>query len=274
MMTNRCEICLEETCRGSRQECNCSACDKVNECYRFLHATIRITNKCTQSCAHCAFKSSPDSAIMMDLRMAEKIAVFLKANNVGSINVMGGEFFCNPNWFEILSLFFDAGCYIRLVTNADWYNSLAVKSKLCLLRNKKFRIAVSNDKFHTNAWVAEAEAFLKENGFEYTVEGTGADYKDSIVPVGRAEGEVNWYSLFSCYCHDPSHMYSFMIDEQGIIYKCSFGVLSYANISDYLDGGFAGVFKEFNKKFYDKFIPSCASCIRFFDKDGMGALRE
>ncbi len=273
-MANRCEICLEETCRGSRQECNCSVCNKVKDCYRFLHATIRITNKCTQSCAHCAFQSSPASTVMMDLQMAEKVAVFLKSNNVGSINVMGGEFFCNPDWFEILNKFADAGCYIRLVTNADWYKSEEVRSKLCLLNNNKFRVAISNDMFHTNAGVAGAEAFLKENGFEYTVEGAGADYMNSIVPVGRAEGEVNLYGMFACYCHNPSHMYSFLIDEQGKIYKCSFGVLSYANIGDYLAGGFAGVFKEFNKKFYDKFIPSCAACIRFFDDDGRGVLRK
>lgn len=273
-MINRCEICLEEICKGSGQKCNCSVCDKVNDCYRFLHATIRITNKCTQSCDHCAFKSSPSSNIMMDLQMAGNIAVFLKSNNIHSINVMGGEFFCNPDWFEILSCFSGTGCYMRLVTNADWYTSDEVKSKLCLLKSEKFRIAVSNDRFHTNTGVGEAEIFLKENGFEYTIENTGTDYKNSIVPVGRAEYEVNWYSMMACYCHDPSHKYSFLIDECGIIYKCAFGVLRYANIIDYLDGGFAHVFKEFNMKFYDKFISSCTSCIRSFDKDGMGVSRK
>lgn len=38
--------------------------------------------------------------------------------------------------------------------------------------------------------------------------------------------------------------------------------LEYANVSDYLNGGFSVKFKEFNKKFYDIFIMSCASCIR------------
>lgn len=274
VVMNRCDICLEETCGGSRQGCNCSACANVKECYRFLHPTIRITNKCTQNCAHCAFASSPDSNVMMGLPMAERIAVFLKSNEIVSLNVMGGEFFCNPDWFEILNCFFGAGCSIRFVTNSDWYNSDTVKSKLLKLKDKNFFVAVSNDMFHANAGVAGAEAFLSDNSFNYSIESTDSDYASSIVPVGRSEGDMNWYSMFSCYCHNPMHKYSFLIDEEGLIYKCSFGVLGYADIGDYLDGGFANVFKEFNKKFYDTFISSCASCIRVCDKDGIGVKRK
>ena len=41
---NRCNICLEETCNGLHN-CQCEKCSKVNECYRYLHATIRITKR-------------------------------------------------------------------------------------------------------------------------------------------------------------------------------------------------------------------------------------
>ena len=56
-------------------------------------------------------------------------------------------------------------------------------------------------------------------------------------------------------------MYSFLIDEDGNIYKCGFGVLKYANVSTYIEGGFKARFKDFNKRFYGVFISSCSSCI-------------
>ena len=62
-MNKPCEICLEEICKGSKS-CNCLKCKLANDCYRFLHVTIRITNKCTQCCDHCCFSSSPSSDIM------------------------------------------------------------------------------------------------------------------------------------------------------------------------------------------------------------------
>ena len=39
-------------------------------------------------------------------------------------------------------------------------------------------------------------------------------------------------------------------------------MIKYANINEYLEGGFDKRFKEFNKRFYSIFIPSCSSCIR------------
>ena len=39
---------------------------------------------------------------MMTVETAEIIAKFLKANGILSLNVMGGEFFCNPDWYPII----------------------------------------------------------------------------------------------------------------------------------------------------------------------------
>ena len=54
---NRCDICLDEKCGKTEENrtCNCKNCSNINECYKFLHATIRITTKCTQECSHCCF---------------------------------------------------------------------------------------------------------------------------------------------------------------------------------------------------------------------------
>ena len=202
---NRCNICLEETCNGLHN-CQCEKCSKVNECYRYLHATIRITNKCTQECEHCCFECSPRAKKMMTIEKAKEI------NPEGS--------------------------------------------------NREMDISISNDRWHTNKYVEQVELFLKQNGFMYNIEQPHEATTDSLVPIGRAEWEYSIYKLMSCYCSNPTKMYSFIIDESGEIYKCPFGVWDYANVSEYLNGGFDEKFKEFNAKFYKLPIMSCGECIR------------
>lgn len=124
-------------------------------------------------------------------------------------------------------------------------------------------ISISNDKFHTNQYIIEANTFLNNYGFDYNIGGTSQDTEDTLLPLGNAQDIYNLYSFGVCYCHNPQHQYSFMIDETGDIYKCSFGVLQYDNIQNFTSGGFAARFKEFNKKFYHIFLPSCTSCIRY-----------
>lgn len=214
---------------------------------------------------HCCFRSSPSCTEMMTIEKAKEIAMFLRNNEIVSINVMGGEFSCNPNWYEILDSFLDSVNSMRLVSNSDWSDSDDVQEKLLMLHEKhgdKFYISLSNDKWHHNKGVAKAIEFLEANKFVYFVGDETYSDDNSIVPVGRSECTFGYYGMFSCYCHNPSNMYSFLIDEEGIVYKCAFGVWDYAETKDYVDGGFAQKFKEYNKKFYSLFISSCASCNR------------
>lgn len=264
---NRCDICLEPDC--SKANCHCDSCTKATQCPKYLRPTIRITTKCTQKCDHCCFSCSPSEEKMMTPETATKIAEFLKNNEILSLNVMGGEFFCNPDWFTIIEQFLNTGSIVRLVTNSDWYANDSVKEKLAILNtNAKGRLylSLSYDKWHTNIGVKAAENYLKEQGIPYTLESEEQASDMSLVPVGRSEFNYSFglYGMLACYCHNPEHQYSFMIDEEGEIYKCSFGVLCYANIRDYTDGGFNARFKEFNKRFYAIFIPSCSHCIRAF----------
>mgnify|MGYP003297034118 CR=1 FL=1 len=260
---NRCRICIKETCGGTHN-CHCSTCDKLDECPKILRATIRITNKCTQECAHCCFRSSPKSKIMMTIEMAEKIAKFIKSNNIFGLNLMGGEFFCNPNWYEIFDLFFDAAEHIRVVSNSDWIHSEDVKSKLLLLHNKygnKFYICLSKDKWHTNKYVDEAEEWLNSVGI-ICRNGEGQMTDDSIVPVGRGEFHYGFYSFMGAYCLNPENEYTFLIDEEGKIYKCVFGTWKYATVDDYIDGGFEERFKDYQQRCSKIFIANCGSCRR------------
>lgn len=264
---NRCDICLDEKCKeiGKKQSCNCKDCVHNKDCYKFLHPTIRLTTKCTQSCSHCCFSCSPNSNRIMSLEIAKSITNFLKNNEIVSLNVMGGEFYCNPNWFEILTMFLEIGCHIRLVSNGDWGNNDNVKENLLVLKEKyfdNFHISLSYDTYHTNQFTDNSITFLKDNNFNYNVGETSDRGDDGLVPIGRSECTFGFYGMFGCYCYNPERYYSFLIDEDGEIYKCSFGVWNYANIKDYEDGHFAKCFKEFNKKFYNCFITSCTSCIR------------
>lgn len=266
-----CEICIEESCKG-KHDCHCSTCKIANECSRFLHPTVRITNRCTQSCSHCCFESSPKSNIMMSIDTAKEISLFFRSNKIRSINLMGGEFFCNPDWFEILDVLISAVSSARLVTNGDWAHNEQVKSKLTILIDKyrdSLRFGISKDRWHTNKNVEAASEFLNEANVKFNVTEPDEATNHSIVPVGRSEFSMGIYSMMGCYCHNPIRKYSFLIDEEGNIYKCPFGILRYAHIKDYVNGGFAQKFKEFNKRFYNIPIPSCSACFRTmrFEKD-------
>lgn len=215
---NPCDICLDEKC-GGKHTCNCSTCKMLADCPKFLRAVIRITNKCTQTCSHCCFKSSPKSNIMMNIEMAKDVATFIKSNKVCDLNVMGGEFFCNPYWYEILSILVDSTHSMRLVTNGDWVidNEIADKVVEFINLNKpKLKIAISKDKWHTNKNIEKAEEYIKQTGALYHVALPSETTDSSIVPIGRSEFEYTpLYSFAGCYCHNPYEQYTFLIDENG-----------------------------------------------------------
>ena len=275
-MSSPCDICLEETCNG-KHDCQCETCTVKDECYRFLNATVRITNRCTQSCEHCCFESSPNSDIMMTVDMARDIATFIEKNDVRTLNLMGGEFFCNPDWYEIYCTIIPKAKVARIVTNGDWAGNLKVEnqiSSLVSLLGDKIYFCVSKDRWHTNKRVDQAVAFLESTGAKVRVATEDQTTDASIVPVGRAHLSYisSFYNMMACYCHNPENMYSFLIDEKGNVFKCPFGVLCYAHISDYLDGGFRAKFKELNTKFYSHFLPSCRTCYSAFITQKRGSV--
>lgn len=206
----------------------------------------------------------------MSVDMAKDIAAFVKNNKVYDLNVMGGEFFCNPDWYEILSTLIDSTKYMRLVTNGDWSVNKDIADKVVefIKSNKdKLRVAISKDKWHTNKNIEKAEDYIKGTGALYHVALPSETTDSCIVPIGRSELEYSpYYSFMSCYCHKPDEKYTFLIDEDGDIYKCGFGAWRYANVKEYMDGSFNEKFKEFNKKFYGIFVPSCKSCLYACEK--------
>jgi hypothetical protein len=263
-----CDICVEKHCKSEEDkcQCNCETCAVKDKCPKRagLSATIRITTKCTQSCKHCCWSSSPNSTDMMSVEMAKNIAKFIRHNPITRLNLMGGEIFCNPNYKEILSELIPTVDIVRIVSNSDWAEHDESFAQF-LSQFKNVYIALSNDIYHTNKNVKKAEELLKRYDIITKKDEEGIVNPNSVVPIGKSRFGDNIYSFLACYCHNPEHQYSFLIDEKGKIYKCVFGVWDYADVNDFLEGGFTERFKEFNKVFYKTFIPNCASCIRGYN---------
>jgi hypothetical protein len=261
-LRNRCDICIEEKCKGEKS-CDCDLCSKDRECNKVLKPTIRITTRCTQACSHCCFSCSPKADDVMSLDTARQITQFLAVNQVSSVNVMGGEFFLNENWYEIIKSIASTVDRVRLVTNGDW----AARSDKSLIADRlaeffNLYVAISKDVWHTNTNVEKAEKLLKDRRSSYVIQGEDEHSIfgpfDPIVPIGRSVFDSGtFYSSFGCYCHNPEQLYSFLIDERGTIYKCPFGLWDYAEVSDFQQEGFKKEFKRVHQIFYTTFIGSC-----------------
>jgi hypothetical protein len=165
--------------------------------------------KCTQSCDHCGFSCSPSNKEMMTWKTAANINRFLQSNHIDYVNVMGGEFFCNPEWLEVLT-FLGWDRKMRLVTNGDWAPNNGIRNGILTLASKipRLIIAISYDKWHESKHVIQARDFLNNNGIHCeTAEWNGTE---GVIPVGRAEFEYGTYSSHACYCEEPWRKYSIM----------------------------------------------------------------
>ena len=259
-----CDFCIEEECGGGDRKgsCDCSTCDKRDLCPKVLRPTIRITTRCTQACSHCCFTCSPKRNEMMSVEMSRTIAQFLKANGIDTLNLMGGEIFCNPDWAEIVDILCEGCLHVRIVTNGDWVGTDFLDRLEA--HREILKIAISRDEWHTNTNIDAAAAECEAKGFNYKVTEDGEMTTDSIVPAGRGDLYYGVYSSFGTYCTKPDRKYTFLIDEAGEIYKCGFGAWGYANVSEHLEGDFGARFKFFNQKFYKCFISNCAGCQRAY----------
>lgn len=258
----RCDICIEEQCKcnGVCQRKCCDHCARIATCNKILQPTIRITTKCTQSCIHCCFQCSPKRIEQMSVETARTVKEFLSNNRIVVAALMGGEFCCNPDWKEIFDIIIPGLEAVRLVSNGDWNEDTAI----FLARFPNLRVGISKDCWHKNTNVDRAASLCEKHGIEHRIATEDETTRDSIVPVGNGELHVSTYSMFQCYCQNPEHKYSFLIDEAGWIYKCGFGQWEYATVAKYAKGGFAACFKEFNQTFYGVFVPNCKTCARAY----------
>lgn len=249
---------------GGPGSCNCATCDKRKVCPRQLRPTVRITLKCTQQCRHCCYASSPDHDEHMSVAIAADVAKFVGANGIRRLNVMGGEFFCNPDWQGVLELLCGSVESVRLVTNGDWAGKAELRRKVIdfLAAHDNTYLALSHDKWHTNRHVSTAERTCKDADIICIIS-TKEEGDSPPAPVGRHEFEMDSiYSMFGCWCGAPDRRYSFLVDENGMISKCPFGIWTYDRIGHYLEGGFRERFKQFHSAFHGTFISSCRSCVR------------
>lgn len=224
----RCEICVDPQC-GGKQNCNCLACPAIEECHRVLRPIVRITTKCTQACSHCAFECSPQTNDMMSVETAKEVNTFFEANNINYVSIMGGEFWLNPDWYEIAEILTKNKKYVRIVTNGDWIKHPEVAEKIlefCKNCEGALKISLSKDKWHHNKNVEEAASTLEQAGIYFNVATEEETTDESIVPVGRSQFEYNLFASFSAYCTKPDCRYVFLITEEGDIPNTSTSVFN------------------------------------------------
>jgi len=204
----------------------------------------------------------------MTVETAQKVALFLKNNNVKTITIMGGEFWLNPDYEEVITALVQDVIFVRFVTNGDWAEQESeVASFLSTLQNetRAIKVSISNDAWHTNKNIKDTVDFCIAYGLEHDL-ATGIS-EDSVVPIGRAEdGFFGFYSMFGCFCQSPVSMYSFLIVEDGGICKCPFGLARFAHVNDFVTGGFDIRFKKVYQRFYKATILSCSRCINMLTR--------
>jgi radical SAM protein with 4Fe4S-binding SPASM domain len=187
----------------------------------------------------------------------------MNSNGCLSANIMGGEFWLHSDWQNIIDSLSNNLKTVRLVTNGDFAEQKENYQPVIdfLNTHENIYLSISYDQYHTNKNYDNAIKICNEYNLPYTIPSDKIkNSTDWVLPVGNLDITDNIYSLFGCYCQNPEHRYSFLIDEDGNIFKCTFGIWKYANVKDYIEGGFRSKFKEFNKKFYNVFISNCKSC--------------
>lgn len=204
----------------------------------------------------------------MSLDTAKAVATFLDSNDIGYVSIMGGEFWLNPDWSEIVPMLTRNHKTVRLVTNGDWIVREEREQivDVCRSLDDRLRVSISKDRHHHNKHVGECFSVLEENGIRCNVATEEKTTEDSLVPIGRHAFEYNLFSSFSTYCTKPECRYVNLITENGSIHKCPFGIWDYDNVSNFQDGGFAERFKAFGKLFYGTFIPNCRTCLRAYEQ--------
>ena len=227
------------------------------------HPIIRITTKCTQSCEHCCFSCSPSQTRQMSVEMAQQISDFLNNHHISTIEIMGGEFICNPNWYSIVETLSKNINSVRLVSNGDWLASSERVIKL-LKRNKQIKIAISKDKYHTNQNYVNITKELETANIPYVIQSFELN-EYGIVPIGRAQSYCGFYSYFGCYCKNPKYCSSCLVDEDGDVFYCPFGAWRVGNIQEV---DIMEYLRDFNSAFDKSLIMSCSQCLRVWSKVG------
>lgn len=197
----------------------------------------------------------------MRMETAGDMADFLSRHGIGSVNLMGGEVWLNPDWREILSILCD-GRAARIVSNGDFGDDF-----LDFLSGMDgIHLSISNDRWHRPRDIDGLRERIGRRGIPFNIDGDNGRglSQAGVVPVGRGlfDGCESMYGQLAAYCLNPANAYSFLIDETGDIFKCPFGIWKLANIRDFPERDFFAFFREKWGLFRTNSPFTCMSCVK------------
>lgn len=104
-----------------------------------LTVTVEVTQQCNLRCKHCYLESCPENNKTMSIENFRQLVSILKQNDVVNIELTGGEFFVNPNAYEILKLSIQNFTKVALLTNG----TILDDKVLDLLTRNKDKVVLS-----------------------------------------------------------------------------------------------------------------------------------
>lgn len=157
--------------------------------------TIRIINKCQNTCLHCMSESSPTRTEIMSYDAFKKSLRFIDLTVTNMINITGGEAILHPLIFDFLEEACQSDKIINLLSNGLFLrDNIELRNKFFLLMSKykNLRLQVTSVKGLYNNFIHknEIEPTLKQIPiykyineriiFVHTLE-------YGVIPVGRAK---------------------------------------------------------------------------------------
>ena len=167
--------------------------------------TIRIINKCQNSCLHCMEESSPTRTEIMSFETFSKTLEFIDSTITDNINISGGEATLHP---QIL-LFLEEACKLNktiylLINGLFLKANIELRNKIFILMSKyrNLRLQVTSIKGLYSNFIhrSEIEPILKKLSIYKKIEDRilfvhKLEY--GVIPVGRAKEHMEQINKIS-----------------------------------------------------------------------------
>lgn len=187
---------------------------------------VRVTNKCSDRCQHCCFRSGPECVGSISVDDCLKLNIWLPQNI--RMNVMGGEVTVLDNYADILFSLLGGRTNGAIITNGQWVNNEIAATNFFRVINDldnvcgDLCVAISNDKWHQQ-YSRRALRLFRENCPSVKLI-PGVDINpDQLLPLGRAWDNKLSSAISTSQCGCCRETGQLMVIETGKICLCPMG---------------------------------------------------